>query len=78
VGVSRLLDVYAVLAEDCAQAIVHPILWDRRVLLAIPQVAAIGGSWMAERKLVAEKAWDKITALTAETMKVISAAQTKS
>ena len=37
--------------------------------LAIPQVAAIGGSWMAERKLVAEKAWDKITALTAEAMK---------
>jgi 2-dehydro-3-deoxyphosphogluconate aldolase/(4S)-4-hydroxy-2-oxoglutarate aldolase len=40
--------------------------------LAIPQVAAIGGSWMAERKLVAEKAWDKITALTAEAMKVIA------
>jgi len=33
--------------------------------LALPQVAAVGGSWMAERKLVAEKAWDKITALTA-------------
>ncbi|HAO77407.1 MAG TPA: keto-deoxy-phosphogluconate aldolase, partial [Verrucomicrobia subdivision 3 bacterium] len=33
--------------------------------LAVPQVAAIGGSWMAERKLVAEKAWAKITALTA-------------
>ena len=45
--------------------------------LAVPQVAAIGGSWMAERKLVAEKAWAKITALTAEAMKVISAAQTK-
>jgi len=45
--------------------------------LAVPQVAAIGGSWMAERKLVAEKAWDKITALTAEAMKIISAAQTK-
>jgi len=43
--------------------------------LAVPQVAAIGGSWMAERKLVAEKAWDKITALTAEAMKVISAAK---
>ena len=37
--------------------------------LAIPQVAAVGGSWMAERKLVAEKAWAKITALTAEAMK---------
>jgi 2-dehydro-3-deoxyphosphogluconate aldolase/(4S)-4-hydroxy-2-oxoglutarate aldolase len=37
--------------------------------LALPQVAAIGGSWMAERKLVAEKAWGKITALTAEAVK---------
>src|SRR5215469_12584770 len=37
--------------------------------LAVPQVAAIGGSWMAERKLVAEKSWDKIKALTAEAMK---------
>jgi 2-dehydro-3-deoxyphosphogluconate aldolase/(4S)-4-hydroxy-2-oxoglutarate aldolase len=45
--------------------------------LAVPQVAAIGGSWMAERKLVTEKAWAKITALTAEAMKIISAAQTK-
>ncbi len=43
--------------------------------LAIPQVAAIGGSWMAERKLVAEKSWDKITTLTAEAMKVIAAAK---
>jgi 2-dehydro-3-deoxyphosphogluconate aldolase/(4S)-4-hydroxy-2-oxoglutarate aldolase len=43
--------------------------------LAMPQVAAIGGSWMAERKLVAEKAWGKITLLTAEAMKII--AQTK-
>ena len=40
--------------------------------LAIPQVAAVGGSWMAERKLVAEKQWAKITALTAEAMKVIA------
>jgi len=38
--------------------------------LALPQVAAVGGSWMAERKLVAEKAWAKITALTAEAMKI--------
>jgi 2-dehydro-3-deoxyphosphogluconate aldolase / (4S)-4-hydroxy-2-oxoglutarate aldolase len=43
--------------------------------LAVPQVAAVGGSWMAERKLVAEKAWSKITALTAEAMKVIAQAQ---
>ncbi|MGH7951426.1 MAG: bifunctional 4-hydroxy-2-oxoglutarate aldolase/2-dehydro-3-deoxy-phosphogluconate aldolase [Limisphaerales bacterium] len=40
--------------------------------LAISQVAAIGGSWMAGRKLVAEKAWSKITALTAEAMKIIA------
>ena len=45
--------------------------------LAVPQVAAIGGSWMAERKLVNEKAWGKITALTAQAMKIISAAQAK-
>ena len=41
--------------------------------LALPQVAAIGGSWMAERKFVAERAWPKITALTAEAMKSIAA-----
>ena len=43
--------------------------------LAVPQVAAVGGSWMAERKLVAEKAWSKITTLTAEAMKVVAAAK---
>ncbi len=43
--------------------------------LAIPQVAAVGGSWMAGRKLVNEKAWSKITALTAEAMKVIAHSQ---
>lgn len=43
--------------------------------LALPQVAAVGGSWMAERKLVAEKAWDKITALTAEAMKITASAK---
>jgi 2-dehydro-3-deoxyphosphogluconate aldolase/(4S)-4-hydroxy-2-oxoglutarate aldolase len=37
--------------------------------LALPSVAAVGGSWMAERKLVAEKAWTKITALTADAIK---------
>jgi 2-dehydro-3-deoxyphosphogluconate aldolase / (4S)-4-hydroxy-2-oxoglutarate aldolase len=37
--------------------------------LAVPQVAAVGGSWMVERKLVAEKSWEKITALTAEAIK---------
>ncbi len=43
--------------------------------LAVPQVAAVGGSWMAERKLVAEKQWSKITELTAEAMIIIVAAQ---
>jgi 2-dehydro-3-deoxyphosphogluconate aldolase/(4S)-4-hydroxy-2-oxoglutarate aldolase len=45
--------------------------------LALPTVAAIGGSWMAERKLVTEKAWSKITALTAEAMKIIAQSQIK-
>ena len=40
--------------------------------LAIPQVAAVGGSWMAERKVVAEKNWSKITSLTAEAMHIIA------
>ena len=41
-----------------------------RDYLALPQVAAVGGSWMADRKLVAEHAWPKITALSAEAMKL--------
>lgn len=45
--------------------------------LAIPQVAAVGGSWMAERKLVADKQWSKITALTAEALKIIAASPLK-
>jgi 2-dehydro-3-deoxyphosphogluconate aldolase/(4S)-4-hydroxy-2-oxoglutarate aldolase len=45
--------------------------------LALPQVAAVGGSWMAEKKLVTEKAWDKITAITVEALKVIAAAPAK-
>ncbi|MGD1087272.1 MAG: bifunctional 4-hydroxy-2-oxoglutarate aldolase/2-dehydro-3-deoxy-phosphogluconate aldolase [Verrucomicrobiota bacterium] len=43
--------------------------------LAIPQVAAVGGSWMAERKLVADKSWGKITAIAAEAMKTIALAK---
>ena len=38
--------------------------------LAVPQVAAVGGSWMAERKLVAERSWGKITGLAAEAVKI--------
>ncbi|MGA9778619.1 MAG: bifunctional 4-hydroxy-2-oxoglutarate aldolase/2-dehydro-3-deoxy-phosphogluconate aldolase [Limisphaerales bacterium] len=44
--------------------------------LALPQVAAVGGSWMAEKKLVAEKAWDKIAAITAEALQVVAQAKT--
>ncbi len=43
--------------------------------LAIPQVVAIGGSWMAERKLVEEKSWARITALTVEALKAVGAGQ---
>lgn len=41
--------------------------------LALPQVAAVGGSWLAERQLVAQRAWEKITALTVEAMKMLKA-----
>jgi 2-keto-3-deoxy-6-phosphogluconate aldolase len=43
----------------------------------LPHVAAVGGSWMAERKTVAERAWSKITALTAEAMKTIASLPSK-
>lgn len=43
--------------------------------LAIPQVAAVGGSWMGDRKLIQEKAWSKITALTAEALKAVAQAK---
>jgi 2-dehydro-3-deoxyphosphogluconate aldolase/(4S)-4-hydroxy-2-oxoglutarate aldolase len=41
--------------------------------LALPVVAAVGGSWMAEKELVARHDWGKITALAAEAMKVCQA-----
>jgi 2-dehydro-3-deoxyphosphogluconate aldolase/(4S)-4-hydroxy-2-oxoglutarate aldolase len=34
--------------------------------LALPIVAAVGGSWMCDKKLVAEKNWTKISELTKE------------
>ena len=40
--------------------------------LAIPQVAAVGGSWMADRKLVADKNWSLITEITQRAMKVVA------
>ena len=45
--------------------------------LALPQVAAVGGSWMAERKLVADKAWTQITALTAAALNIIAQSPAK-
>ena len=32
--------------------------------LALPIVAAIGGSWLCEKKLIAEKNWAEIARLT--------------
>ncbi len=43
--------------------------------LALPQVAAVGGSWMAEKKLVVAKAWGKITAITVEALKMVAQSQ---
>lgn len=45
--------------------------------LALPQVAAVGGSWMAEKKLVTEKVWDRIASITAEALKVVAASSSK-
>ena len=42
--------------------------------LAQPIVAAVGGSWMAERKLIQARDWNKITALTAEAMSIARSA----
>jgi 2-dehydro-3-deoxyphosphogluconate aldolase / (4S)-4-hydroxy-2-oxoglutarate aldolase len=44
--------------------------------LALPEVAAIGGSWMAERKLIQEMAWEEITARTTAALQTL--ARTKS
>jgi len=41
-----------------------------REYLALPIVAAIGGSWMVERKLIAEKNWSTIRTLTAEAVQL--------
>jgi 2-dehydro-3-deoxyphosphogluconate aldolase / (4S)-4-hydroxy-2-oxoglutarate aldolase len=45
--------------------------------LAVPHVAAVGGSWMVERQLVSNKAWAEITALTAEALKIVAQSKTK-
>ena len=41
-----------------------------RDYLALPIVAAVGGSWMVDRKLIAEKNWPAIRALTAEAVQL--------
>jgi 2-dehydro-3-deoxyphosphogluconate aldolase/(4S)-4-hydroxy-2-oxoglutarate aldolase len=37
--------------------------------LALPIVAAVGGSWLCDRKLIREKRWSEITALVVEAIK---------
>ncbi|HUJ09196.1 MAG TPA: bifunctional 4-hydroxy-2-oxoglutarate aldolase/2-dehydro-3-deoxy-phosphogluconate aldolase [Verrucomicrobiae bacterium] len=46
--------------------------------LALPIVAAVGGSWLCDRKLIAEKNWKAITALTAEALKIADSATKRS
>ena len=43
--------------------------------LTLPIVAAIGGSWMVERKLIAEKNWLAIRTLTTEAVQLAAAAR---
>jgi 2-dehydro-3-deoxyphosphogluconate aldolase/(4S)-4-hydroxy-2-oxoglutarate aldolase len=40
--------------------------------LALPIVAAIGGSWIADRKLISEHQWSAITSLAAEAAAIAS------
>jgi 2-dehydro-3-deoxyphosphogluconate aldolase/(4S)-4-hydroxy-2-oxoglutarate aldolase len=41
--------------------------------LKVPMVAAVGGSWIAERKLIAERNWAQITALAREILTITAA-----
>jgi 2-dehydro-3-deoxyphosphogluconate aldolase/(4S)-4-hydroxy-2-oxoglutarate aldolase len=41
--------------------------------LALPMVAAVGGSWIAERKLIADRQWAAITALASEAVAMAGA-----
>ncbi|WP_323913014.1 hypothetical protein [Aeromonas veronii] len=40
--------------------------------LAIPRVIACGGSWMVDKKLIAEKQWEEIGRLTREAVAFLS------
>jgi len=46
-----------------------------REYLALPIVAAIGGSWMVERKLIVEKDWPTIRSLMAEAVRLAASAR---
>jgi 2-dehydro-3-deoxyphosphogluconate aldolase / (4S)-4-hydroxy-2-oxoglutarate aldolase len=46
-----------------------------REYLELPIVAAVGGSWMVERKLIAEKNWAAIRTLTAQAVKIAALAK---
>ena len=43
--------------------------------LALPIVAAIGGSWILDKKLIAEKKWAEITALTKAALAIAQSAK---
>ena len=45
--------------------------------LALPIVAAIGGSWIVERQLIAGKQWSTITKLTADVLQIATASKPK-
>jgi 2-dehydro-3-deoxyphosphogluconate aldolase/(4S)-4-hydroxy-2-oxoglutarate aldolase len=46
-----------------------------REYLALPIVAAVGGSWMVERKLIADKDWPAIRTLTTEAARLAAPAR---
>ncbi len=45
--------------------------------LADPNIAALGGSWLAPRNLIKEGAWDRITALAVEARQIIKTTRKK-
>lgn len=45
--------------------------------LADPNIAALGGSWLAPRELIKAGEWDKITALAAEAVQIITSTRHK-
>jgi 2-dehydro-3-deoxyphosphogluconate aldolase/(4S)-4-hydroxy-2-oxoglutarate aldolase len=45
--------------------------------LANPDIAALGGSWLAPRDLIQEGAWDKITTLAKEAVQIIKSTRQK-